>query len=79
MWSLLRYARAAAGHAPRRMMNSHRFLPLPSERTFTACSPQKLVSEAGGILLHFLQLLLFRNCRLTESIGERHILHRKRE
>jgi hypothetical protein len=45
----------------------------------TACRPVKLVSEAGGILLHFLQLLLFRNCPLTEPISERHVLRRKRE
>jgi hypothetical protein len=45
----------------------------------TACRPVKLVSEAGGIVLHFLQLLLFCNYRLTEPISERHVLNRKGE
>ena len=58
-------------------MNCCRLRTLPSEAHTSR--PTGLISEARGILLHFLQLPLFLNYRPTKSISERHVLQGERE
>jgi hypothetical protein len=59
------------------VMNCCRLRTLPSEAHTSR--PTGLISEARGILLHFLQLLLFRKSRRTEPISERHVVQCERE